>query len=89
DRAAARPVIDQALCATCEACAAAPLCVKHCQSGAMRGCVGEISCEKDKCLQCTSCMEWCPARAVTMPPDPELIETLKRYEREHYPVFPD
>jgi len=90
DRAAARPVIDMVRCATSEACARiGPACVKQCPSGALRGGQGDFRCKKDKCLQCTSCMEWCPVRAVTMPPDPELIERLKQHEKAHYPVFPD
>ncbi|MCL2588855.1 MAG: DUF362 domain-containing protein [Oscillospiraceae bacterium] len=87
ERAACRPVVDMAICATCETCAEEPLCVAKCPIGALSKNGDTITCATDKCLQCTSCMERCPVKAAVLQIHPEIFEALTEREKKCYPLF--
>ena len=89
DRASYRPVIEKNLCMS-SACwtGDGPLCVKNCPAAALSKQGEDIACNNKICLQCCSCMEWCPVKAIEMKPHEGVIKEYEQYEKDqNYPVY--
>lgn len=87
DRVAWRPTIDRDLCLSHEPCRTNPLCIQNCPTGSLYR-DDPVGCNKQTCIVCSSCMEWCPVQALVLQPDPEILERLKQHEKDNnYPVF--
>jgi len=79
DRVAYRPDITAGKCRFGEGCRD---CIAICPSGALRLGDGLPALDPEKCFICSACKEACNYQALELAPHPQVLESLRQYEKE-------